>query len=694
MQELFSLIGWSDQLQSGLADSIIERNKAVAEAEAAQARTNALLKNAVSEQQQMTALAEKESQLRNHLEAQEKLRTDATTSYNTIGADGQRQIGDASYSAKISEIDLKEREITGEIVSNEADIFKLKDQQRERAEAAASAEVKYQNALAERAALEKQLQMVAEAQGKPNQKVLEIAADRVGLEAQLASAQREQTDAESRQVASGKELIGLQERLAGLWGERAFVTGPAQEGIDNQIELTERRIEDVSQRRKGLLTEIQGILNNIIGTRKQITKSAQDEKAATHELAVTTRSRQAESSQATLNSVRNERQVVEQTPFSVQQHKRLLTLLDQERATIKQMIADQEAWIKSGGLKPDELAQAEATLARLKMESQQVDLGITQATKPKSQKISEDYAALDDSTMHIQTMGEAWKAGVEGWMTSLGTSAERVAGLMQTSLGSVVNGVTDGIDGWITGSKSFGQAMLQTWGTIRRAAIQTVVEWLTKQAMAEGMTVLYHAASKAKMFGIDVAYAAKGLAIQAAQAAKSLIMWLPSAIASSISSFGVSAALGVAAVVAAIAAASGGFYDGGMTGSGPDRTVKGVVHEEEWVGPKWMVRSPVFGPIIRSLEGARQRGYYDGGFVNLDPSLGLADTITRSGVDAHEQAASGSSASQGASAAGSPINLAIVDSDTAASRYASSRRGRTAIISADRQRRTTMRLRN
>lgn len=61
---------------------------------------------------------------------------------------------------------------------------------------------------------------------------------------------------------------------------------------------------------------------------------------------------------------------------------------------------------------------------------------------------------------------------------------------------------------------------------------------------------------------------------------------------------------------------------GGYTGSGagkPDKTgykPAGIVHEGEWVAPKWMVQSKSFSPVIKSLENSRVRRLAIGGFAS------------------------------------------------------------------------------
>lgn len=68
-----------------------------------------------------------------------------------------------------------------------------------------------------------------------------------------------------------------------------------------------------------------------------------------------------------------------------------------------------------------------------------------------------------------------------------------------------------------------------------------------------------------------------------------------------------------------------GFYDGGFTGSGlsvsgagklldnSGHAVAGVVHADEWVGPKWMVESPRYANVFRWLENQRTRRFAVGG---------------------------------------------------------------------------------
>jgi len=77
---------------------------------------------------------------------------------------------------------------------------------------------------------------------------------------------------------------------------------------------------------------------------------------------------------------------------------------------------------------------------------------------------------------------------------------------------------------------------------------------------------------------------------------------------------------------AAARAAVGSFSGGGYTGPGiapPDSSghrPAGIVHDGEYVVPKWMVNSPQHGATVNMLERARRIGYAEGGLVNTTPT--------------------------------------------------------------------------
>jgi hypothetical protein len=108
------------------------------------------------------------------------------------------------------------------------------------------------------------------------------------------------------------------------------------------------------------------------------------------------------------------------------------------------------------------------------------------------------------------------------------------------------------------------------------------------------------------------------------------------------------ASFAFAAITAALASVQAGivlatpappkptFAEGGHTGKGvgaPDATGErpvGIVHENEWVAPKWMVNDSKYGGIINQLESARRNGFAEGGFTTTPV---LADTDVNTGAD-------------------------------------------------------------
>lgn len=76
------------------------------------------------------------------------------------------------------------------------------------------------------------------------------------------------------------------------------------------------------------------------------------------------------------------------------------------------------------------------------------------------------------------------------------------------------------------------------------------------------------------------------------------------------------------------------FARGGYTGGGsgaPDETgfrPAGIVHEGEYVAPKWMVQSRETAPVIRWLENRRLRGFATGGLVTVNTTPTALPSVT------------------------------------------------------------------
>lgn len=164
--------------------------------------------------------------------------------------------------------------------------------------------------------------------------------------------------------------------------------------------------------------------------------------------------------------------------------------------------------------------------------------------------------------MFTKLRGE-YAMNARAFASSMSGAIHNVTGSLQSSIGGELSAIIMKTESWGEGMRNIGQAFL---GSIVSAFTQMVAEYAVK---------------KAAMFVIDTVIAAKSVALSAASAAESLIEWIPSAIAASISSYGVAAAIGAAAVIGIIA--SGGFSEGGYTGDGPVTGVAGPVHNREFV---------------------------------------------------------------------------------------------------------------
>lgn len=212
-----------------------------------------------------------------------------------------------------------------------------------------------------------------------------------------------------------------------------------------------------------------------------------------------------------------------------------------------------------------------------------------------------------------QTAGEGLIAGVTGYVDSLGSQGEQIARALTSTIGAAVSSISEGISGWITGTMSFGDALRQIGGSILQAMLNTIiqmgVQWVVSGALA-----------KASMISLDTLQSfllgKKVVEVNAAEAA-TLPAKTAGAVTASISSFGVAAAIGLVAVIAALAA-FGGFAEGGYTGGGGKYEPAGVVHRGEYVFSQDAVAKIGLGNLASLDRNGRLPGYAGGGLVGGD----------------------------------------------------------------------------
>jgi hypothetical protein len=152
----------------------------------------------------------------------------------------------------------------------------------------------------------------------------------------------------------------------------------------------------------------------------------------------------------------------------------------------------------------------------------------------------------------------ALQAGAMQWVTSLGSQGQQVANALQNSIGATVHSISEGIYGWVTGTQSWadtlrglGQNLLQTFlDTI----VQMGVQWVINSALAKGSLISTFLVAaglrKAETADVIANETAKAPALQT------------NAASASVSSFGLAAVMGIAALLA-VMAAFGGFRESG-----------------------------------------------------------------------------------------------------------------------------------
>jgi len=150
----------------------------------------------------------------------------------------------------------------------------------------------------------------------------------------------------------------------------------------------------------------------------------------------------------------------------------------------------------------------------------------------------------------------------------LGTSAQIVGRAMTTFIGGAVDSIAGGIRGLLSMTMSWADALRSIAGGIFNSVIDAIsrmfAEWIVGRLLVSS--------------------------VEKASAAGELAAKAPVALMDSITSYGVAAAVGVAALLAAMAAL-GSFESGGYTGSGPRHAPAGVVHRGEYVVPANSVQS-------------------------------------------------------------------------------------------------------
>ena len=210
----------------------------------------------------------------------------------------------------------------------------------------------------------------------------------------------------------------------------------------------------------------------------------------------------------------------------------------------------------------------------------------TEYYKERKKNLKEYYALEDEAQKDWQG---GMQAGFANFIESQADMYASMSELTQNTLSTLADGV----------SESLTQAIL--YGEDLRTSLSnlamTITEQLLKGLIDVGLQFAINAAKEAAAVtavgaakktvitgtaAVADAATVKTAGVQSAAGASTAAAWSPAALAASIGSFGAAAAIGLAAVVAMMAA-FGGFRKGGYTGNMGVDEVAGVVHGKEYV---------------------------------------------------------------------------------------------------------------
>ncbi len=175
-------------------------------------------------------------------------------------------------------------------------------------------------------------------------------------------------------------------------------------------------------------------------------------------------------------------------------------------------------------------------------------------------KIAQWYFGANDSTVNpnAMTAGQGLSAGPMQWVTQLGSTGEQVAATLNSTIGSSVTGISQGIYGWATGTKQWGESLMEIGSSVFQMMLQMLVQIGVQQALNFILLKTGLVATDALQ---STLLAKKTVEVNAANAA-TMPANTANAAAASVSSFGVAAVLGIAAMLAMMAM-FGGFRAGG-----------------------------------------------------------------------------------------------------------------------------------
>ena len=153
-------------------------------------------------------------------------------------------------------------------------------------------------------------------------------------------------------------------------------------------------------------------------------------------------------------------------------------------------------------------------------------------------------------------------AGMTELENSLGTTAQNIAGIFTKSISAMRDGLSDLFYDAITGAKKSGNALNAMWISMGKAAARALSDTVANFIMSRTVMEVMEKAHAATMLAINAATNGAFLAQETTKAAALKAALAPAALMQSIVSFGAAATVGLAAMMA-VMAATGSFAEGG-----------------------------------------------------------------------------------------------------------------------------------
>jgi hypothetical protein len=223
--------------------------------------------------------------------------------------------------------------------------------------------------------------------------------------------------------------------------------------------------------------------------------------------------------------------------------------------------------------------------------------------RSKQGRADEAISSGEDPALSGKSGPNWFDENTEDFTAKMQTTAEDIASVVEAPFEGMFTSLSEGIEGLIMGTKTWGEALQDIGFSIVNSLIKAFADmaaaWVMSHIIMKGASMAWSAISSALRLKDTTETIA-------AETAKTPILATNATLAST-SSYGMAAFLGLVGLVAAFAVVaalvSGGFAEGGYTGDGAKYDVAGVVHRGEYVVPSEVVSSMGVQGVESALAG-------------------------------------------------------------------------------------------